>query len=173
MENKLINPRFAVVTFIIIAAAITRFLPHPPNFTAIGSLALFGGAMYSDKRLAIILPLVAMFISDLFIPYGFIPSVYISFVGIVIIGFLMRNNVGIKSVAIATVAASVLFFIVSNFFVWYGTTLYPKNGAGLMECYVAAIPFFWNTLAGTAFFNVVFFGGYYLLERKYPVLATR
>src|SRR4051812_15610756 len=119
MENKLINPRFAVVTLMIVAAAITRFLPHPPNFTAIGSLALFGGAMYADKRLAFIMPLLAMAVSDLFIPYGFLPSVYFSFAAIVLIGFLMRNKVSITSVAVASFASAVLFFVVSNFFMWY------------------------------------------------------
>ncbi|SMO44993.1 DUF6580 family putative transport protein [Solitalea koreensis] len=173
MENKLINPRFAVVTLIIIAASITRFIPHPPNFTAIGSLALFGGAMYSDKRLAIIMPLLAMAISDLFIPSGFLPSVYFSFACIVLIGFLMRNKVGIANVAVATVTSAVLFFVVSNFFMWYSGTLYPKTNAGLMVCYVAAIPFFWNMLAGTAFFSALFFGGFYLLEKRFPVLAVK
>ncbi|POY34862.1 hypothetical protein C3K47_18080 [Solitalea longa] len=173
MENKLINPRFAVITLLIIAAAITRFLPHPPNFTAIGSLALFGGAMYTDKRLAIIVPIAAMFISDLFIPYGFLPSVYFSFAGIVLIGFMLRNKVGFTNVAAATLASAVLFFVVSNFFTWYSGTMYPHNGAGLMACYTAAIPFFWNMLAGTAFFNAVFFGGFYLLEKKFPALAIK
>ncbi|UKJ06295.1 DUF6580 family putative transport protein [Solitalea lacus] len=173
MENKLINPRFAVVTLMIVIAAITRFLPHPPNFTAIGSLALFGGAMYADKRLAVIMPLAAMFISDLFIPYGFSPAVYASFVGIVIIGFMLRNKVGVKNVVLATLASAVLFFVVSNFFVWFGGTMYPQTFEGLLLCYTAAIPFFWNMLAGTVFFNLIFFGGFYLLEKQYPALAVR
>jgi hypothetical protein len=67
-------------------------------------------------------------------------------------------------------ASSVLFFVLTNFGVWAFDALYPKTLEGLMACYVAAIPFFRNTLLGDLSYTVVLFGGFALLERRIPVL---
>ena len=59
--KTLFTPRFIFLTALIIIAAITRLLPHPPNFTPIAAIALFGGACFSNKKLAFILPILIWF----------------------------------------------------------------------------------------------------------------
>lgn len=170
MNNKgIFTPRFFVLSSLILIAAATRFLPHPPNFTAVGALAMFGAANFEDKRLAFILPILVMLLTDLFIPFGFSPEVYVSFIGVVLIGFMLRDRINARNVIIGSLASSVLFYLVTNLVFWY--TFYPHNLAGQMESYTAALPFFANSLAGDLFFNGVFFGAFALMRKTYPVLA--
>lgn len=150
------------VALLILIAAATRFLPHPANFTAIGAMALFGTARLQDKRLAFVLPIAAMLISDLFIPFGYNPSVYLSFVLIAALGLSLRNTNKMLPIAGASLASSLIFYIITNFAVWMGDNgvMYSKNIEGLWMSYTAAIPFFWNGLAGDLFFTAVLFGSY-------------
>ena len=165
------NARFWVLTAMIAAAVASRLLPHPPNFAPIAAMALLGGAHFSDKRLAFLVPLAALLISDLFIGmHALIPMVYGSFIAMVAIGFLLKGRVSALNVTAAALTGSVLFFLVTNFGVWamYGGS--PKTLAGLMATYTAAIPFFQNSVMGNLFYTGVLFGGYALLERRFPVL---
>lgn len=165
------NTRFWVLTAMIAAAVASRLLPHPPNFAPIAAMALMGGAHFSDKRLAFLVPLTAMLMSDLFIGmHSLMPLVYGSFIAIVAIGFLLKGRVNTLNVTVAALAGSVLFFLVTNFGVWAMDGGYPNTLAGLMACYTAAIPFFQNTVMGNLFYSGVLFGGYALLERRFPVL---
>lgn len=167
-----ITPRFWVLTLMVFAAAFVRLLPHPPNFAPIAAMALFGGAYFNKKSFALAVPLVAMFLTDSII--GFHSGmwvVYLSFALIVAIGMLMLKKVSIKNVVLASVTASISFFIITNFGVWAFGTMYPKNIAGLIECYVAAIPFIQNTLVGDLFFGGVMFGIFEYAKTKLPVLA--
>lgn len=166
------RPRLALLIGMIFAAAGLRLVPHPPNFDPIGALALFGGAHVDDKRWAFILPLAAMFLSDVMI--GFHDQmllVYSAFALIVGIGFTLRERRTPLPVIGAALAASTLFFILSNFGVWAFGSLYPKTLEGLVACYVAAIPFFGNTIAGSLFYAAVLFGTFALAERKIPLFA--
>lgn len=164
--------RLLLLTGMIFAAAGMRLLPHPPNFEPIGALALFAGACLDDKRWAFILPLAALFLSDAVMGFhSQMPVVYGTFALIVCMGFRLRERRALVPVATSTLAASTLFYIVTNFGVWAFDALYPRTFEGLITCYVAAIPFFGNTLAGTAFYAVLLFGGFALAERKLPVFA--
>ena len=163
--------RFWVLAGIILAAAFTRLIPHPPNATAIGAIALFGGAYFNKKSLAFAVPLIAMFLSDLII--GFHPgmyAVYLSFALIVMIGMTLKNKKKVVNIFLASVSASVLFFVVTNFALWLTGILYPKTIAGLAECFVAAIPFFHYTLFGDLFFVGVLFGLFEFAKVKFPQL---
>lgn len=172
--------RFLVLAGMILAAAASRLLPHPPNFTPIGAMALFGGACLSDRRLAFLLPLAAMWLSDLalgalhgspsFGLHRLTPVVYGSFALIVCLGFRLRNRRSPLPIAGATLAGSVLFFVLTNFGVWALGSGYPKSWAGLLACYVAAIPFFHNTLLGDAVYAAALFGGLALAEKRLPAL---
>ncbi|BDQ02629.1 DUF6580 family putative transport protein [Ignavibacterium sp.] len=167
-----ITPRFWILTIMIFAAAFVRLLPHPPNFAPIAAMALFGGAYFNKKSFAFAVPLVAMFLTDAII--GFHSGmwiVYLSFALIVVIGMLMLKKVSIKNVVLASVTASLSFFIITNFGVWAFGTMYPKNIAGLVECYIAAIPFIQNTLLGDLFFSGVMFGIFEFAKTKLPALA--
>ncbi|NWF91081.1 MAG: hypothetical protein HXY50_16670 [Ignavibacteriaceae bacterium] len=169
MNSENFTSKFWVVTIMILTAAFTRLIPHPPNFTAVGAIALFGGAYFSDKKFAFIIPLLAMFLSDLAIGFhsGMI-SVYLSFVIIVGIGIMLSQNIKVKNIFAASLISSIIFFVLTNFQMWLQGTLYPKNISGLIACYVAAIPFFGNSVLGDLFFVGILFGLYALIQKKLP-----
>src|SRR5205085_4079504 len=165
------KPRITVLVCMIIAAAASHLIPHPPNMASIAAVALFGGAYLSDKRLAFLVPLAALFLSDLVLGlYGHMEIVYGSFALVVCVGLLLRKRRSPLRIAGAALASSMLFFINTNFGVWAFGSLYPKTAAGLLTCYVAAIPFFQNTLAGDALYTAVLFSGFALAERLFPAL---
>jgi len=171
--NKLnLNARFLTITGIIIAGAVLRLVPHYPNFTPIAAMALFGGAYFTNKKLAVIVPFSAMLLSDLVLGYHttFL-AVYISFALIVAIGFTLRNKKKVSNILAASVASSVLFFVITNFAFWATGELYPMNITGLAECFTAAIPFFSSTLLGDLFYTGVFFGAFEYAKYKLPALA--
>ncbi len=163
------KPRFVVLAGMVLAAAASRLMPHPPNLTPITALALFGGATFSDKRAGFLVPLAALFLSDLVMGlYSGLWIVYGSFALIVCIGFWLRTRRRIAPIAGATLASSVLFFVVTNFGVWALDSLYPKTASGLVACYVAGVPFFRNALAGDIGYAAALFGGLALAERWFP-----
>jgi hypothetical protein len=167
-----ITPRFLIISLMILAAAFVRLIPHPPNFAPIAAMALFSGAYFNKKSFAFAVPLAAMFLTDAII--GFHSSmwiVYLSFALIVVIGMFMLKKISIKNVIVASVTASISFFLITNFGVWAFGTMYPKNIAGLIECYIAAIPFIQNTLLGDLFYSGIMFGIFEFAKSKLPVLS--
>ncbi|MBI5451909.1 hypothetical protein HY945_00430 [Candidatus Gottesmanbacteria bacterium] len=149
--------------FMIISGVVARLLPHLPNFTPIAATALFGG-VYMKKRYAIIIPLVAMFVSDIFIGFhAMMPYVYGSFILTGLIGMYLHTHKNVQNVAAAALISSILFFLITNFGVWAGG-MYARNLSGLLESYVMAIPFFRNTLLGDLFYTGAFFGAYELVK---------
>ena len=166
------KPRMALLTGMIFGAAALRLLPHAPNFDPITALALFAGASVEDRRWAFALPLAAMLLSDALIGFhSQMFMVYAAFALIVRMGFGLRGQPRALPVASTSLAASTLFFIMSNFGVWTFDNLYPRSLDGLIACYVAAIPFFGNTIAGSLVYALVLFGGLALAERKIPHMA--
>ena len=140
------KPRLVVLVCMILAAAASRLIPHPPNVASITAVALFGGAYLSDKRLAFFVPMAGLFVSDSILGfYSHMEIIYGSFALVVCIGLLLRSRRSPLRIAGAILASSVLFFAITNFGVWAFSSLYPKTMAGLVACYVAAIPFFENT----------------------------
>jgi hypothetical protein len=142
------------------------------NFAPIGALALFGGAYFSSKRAAFVIPLLSLVAGDIFIGFHrLVPYVYASFLASVAIGLWLRQNKSLPRIGAATLAGAIQFFLVTNFAVWVTSTgTYAKTMHGLAACYIAGIPFFWNTLAGDAFYAALLFGGMALAERKFPAL---
>src|SRR5438128_711996 len=168
------KPRLLVLVCMILAAAASRIVPHPPNMASIAAVALFGGVYLSNKRLAFLVPVGALLLSDFVLGfYRHMEIVYGSFALAVCIGLLLRKRRSIPRIAGATLAGSVVFFVITNFGVWAFESLYPKSFAGLIACYVAAIPFFQNTLMGDALYTAVLFGGFALAEKSFPVLRER
>ena len=141
------NRRDLIVLSLLVLAVITRLLPHPPNVTPIAAIALFGGCNIKDKNLAFVLPLLCMFLTDLFLGFHIImPFVYLSFMCISYIGI---NSEKITNGTIF--GSSLLFFLVTNFGVWFFG--YPNTLAGLVSCYTLALPFFVNTIIGDLVFT--------------------
>ena len=167
------HARLAAILSAILLAAALRLVPHPPNFSPIGAMALFGGAYFGRRALAFAAPLGALLLSDAIIGFhSGMPFVYGSVALIALIGWAVARRITLVSVAVAAVASSILFFAVTNFGTWLTSGMYPQNFAGLGACYVAAIPFFQNTLAGDLFFSALLFGGFALLERRVPLLRA-
>ena len=163
--------RWTVLIGMIVTAAASRLIPHPYNFAPITAMALFGGANFSNKRLALLVPLTALFLSDLVLgTYRDLWFVYGSFAMIVGIGYWLRQHRSVKTIAAATLTSSLLFFVVTNFGVWAMQGLYPKTVQGLLACYVAAIPFLQNTLLGDFSYVLVLFGGLAVVESRLPAM---
>ncbi len=167
------NKRLITLSAIIGLAALSRLLPHPPNVTPIAAMALFAGAHLRNWRIAFLLPMAAMFLSDLalgFTVYGVVllksqPVVYLCMMVTVGIGRLIENKRSVAQVLVATLISAVIFYIATNFAVWAWGALYPRSGSGLIACYTAAFPFFRNSLIGDIAFVAVLFGGFAVLER--------
>jgi hypothetical protein len=162
------NLRLSVIVSIILLLAVYRVIPHPPNVSPVAAMALFGGAYFTDRKLAFIIPLIALLVSDLIIGlHNTLPFVYGAFAVTVVMGIWLRDRIGVMTVAGAAVGASLLFFIVTNFGAWLSNPgLYPQTFEGLLQSYAAGIPFYRNTLIGDLFFTALLFGGFQLLEKN-------
>ena len=149
MKNKFDRIQ-KILLLIIIFGVICRLIPHPPNFSPITAIALFGGLNFSDKRIAFSIPLIVLFLSDLILGISVINLfVYTGFLTIVFLG------TKIKSIKFGNIIlSSFIFFLISNFGVWI--IGYPKNIEGLILCYTMAIPFFGYSIAGDLFFGYLF-----------------
>jgi hypothetical protein len=170
-ENLLYRTLLALV--LIVLAAALRIAPHPWNFTPVGAMALFSGAVLRDRRLVFFFPLLALFAGDLFVGFHkLIPIVYASFLVNVAIGFWLRDRRTIGRIGLATLLGAIQFFIVTNFAVWQFLGGFPHTAAGLVTCYIAGIPLFWNTLGGDAVYTTLLFGGFALAERVFPAFRA-
>ncbi|GIV31366.1 MAG: hypothetical protein KatS3mg029_0717 [Saprospiraceae bacterium] len=188
MMKKDLYLRWILLTVIIVLVAAFRLLPYVAdfhflyNFSPIAAMALFGAAYFRSKWMAFGIPMLALWVSNLILDNVFLAEyydgfvavgnaeVYLSFLLVGVLGFLLLKKVTPMRVAGASLGASVLFFIVSNLFVWLQGTMYPLTWEGLVACYVAAIPFFWNTLAGDLFFCALMFGAFEALAYWKPSL---
>ena len=163
------------VLLLILAGASTRLVPHPYNFTALSAIALFSGARFGKTAWAFLVPVIAMFLTDLVIGFhGFflMLSVYSSFLAIVVIGIFLGGKEKAMNVVGASLASSVLFYLITNFSTWPGSPVYPQNLSGLIQSYIAGIPFFSNQVIGDLFYCTLLFGGYALAIRRFPSLAS-
>ena len=179
-KQPLLRPRFLLLVSMVVGAAAMRLLPHPPNFTPVGAMALFAGAHFGSRLSAFSVPLFAMLVSDtvfeLVFGWGFhsgMPAVYGSFALVVVCGRVLRNKRGSPlAVGTAALSSATLFYVITNFSLWLTSDLYPHTLTGLGMCYVAAIPFFGSMLVGDLLHALLFFGSFALVERRYPIFAT-
>ena len=161
MESTIINKKNLIIAIIMLAAVLTRLVPHLPNFTPVTAIALFGGLYITNKILAYALPLTIMFISDIFLGFSSITLfVYIGFMLVTLIGTLRK-----KPNILTIFMGSLSFFIVTNFGVWL--LGYPKTWTGLVECYTLALPFFRNSLLGDFFYSGVMIIGFNFIQKHY------
>ena len=156
-----------IVFVLIVLAAASRLLPHPPNFAPVAAIGLYAGA-YTSRRAGWIVPFAALLLSDLVIgfyhPVSMVAN-YLAFATCLALGAgWLSGGRSLPRVAGAVLASSLAFFVVSNFGMW-ASGYYPRTGAGLVQCYAAALPFFRNTLASDVFYSAALFGGHALLAR--------
>ncbi len=170
-EKEAVVLRTILIFAMIVLAAALRLAPHPWNFTPVGAIALFSGAMVRDRRMAFLFPLLVMFATDLIIGFNKLSAlVYASFLLSVFIGCFLNQKRNLLRIGGATFLGALQFFLITNFGVWAFLNSYPRTGAGLAACYLAGVPLFWNTLAGDAVYATLFFAGFFLAERLAPRL---
>ncbi|MED5554197.1 MAG: DUF6580 family putative transport protein [Candidatus Neomarinimicrobiota bacterium] len=185
---KKLNLQTGIISIIILLAAFTRIMPHPPNFSPMAAIGLFGAAHFAKKWQAFLIPLIGIWISDLVINnivysshssnfvwfYGGFYWQYISYVFIIFAGlFIFNKGISVTNTLGGMVTSSGIFFLFSNFGVWAGGAMYTKNISGLITCYAAGIPFIHNTIISDALFTTVLFGTYYLLQTEYSYLKLK
>jgi hypothetical protein len=159
-------------------------MPHIPNFTPIASMALFAGTFLSNKKSAYLLTFAALLFSDILVntllynDYNFtnylaqpyVWAVYFSFGLTVFMGTSIQNNISVKNVAFFSVSSSLLFWLITNFACWPNNPLYAQDFNGLLNCYIAAIPFLGNVV-GDLFYNTLLFGSLFLISKRIPALV--
>ncbi len=173
-ENKKNLPMNIVSLALIVFAVISRLVPHPPNFTPITAIALFGGYSLSNRWNAFLLPLAIMFISDLFLGFhSTIWAVYLSFLLITSIGFLLKNRFSYFRLFYFSSISSLAFFLITNFAVWLTSGMYPHNLQGLLQCYFFGLPFYKTSpmdlfalsFAGDLFYAFAIFSAFHFASR--------
>jgi hypothetical protein len=173
----MLKPSLWTMAALILGAAATRLAPHWWNLTAVGAVCLFGGAYFQRRWASFVVPLAALALSDLllqaFVYPGHGPNYfkYVCFALTVPLGLAIRGRPTVLPVTSAAAGSAVLFFLLSNFEVWlsgHGVT-YPRSLAGLIACYVAAIPFGLNMLYGNLLFSALLFGGMEFIKARHSV----
>ena len=185
---KKLNLQTGVLSIIILLAAFTRIMPHPPNFSPMAAIGLFGAAHFAKKWQAFFIPLIGIWVSDLVINnyvysssssnfvwfYSGFYWQYMSYILIIFAGlFIFNRGISLTKMFGGMISSSGIFFLVSNFGVWAGGTMYPKNFGGLITCYAAGVPFIHNTIISDVLFTTVLFGTYYLLQVEYSSLKIK
>ncbi len=172
-RETLLPPRLGLIIAAIGLAVVFRLIPHPPNFAPIAAIGLFGGAYLANRWMALAIPLAALFLSDLVLGlHSGMWAVYAAMAVSVLLGGWLRSNRAPHRVVGAALAGSLVFFALTNLAVWLMDGMYPMTLGGLAACYMAALPFLQNTVVGDLVFTVALFGGFALLERRFPVLRA-
>ncbi|MBY0408093.1 MAG: hypothetical protein K2Q01_10410 [Rickettsiales bacterium] len=162
--------RLLALSMVILAAAASRLLPHPQNVAPIAAIALFAGSKFERKWLAFTVPATALLLSDAVIGfYERMWVVYAAFAVVVCMGFLLRSRENTPAVLLASLSASVAFFLITNLSL-LGGHIYPAGMEGVVASYTAGLPFFQNTLLGDLFYSAVLFGGFALAEKRFTPL---
>ncbi|MCX7908139.1 MAG: hypothetical protein N2560_01290 [Ignavibacteria bacterium] len=169
-------PKIELFSLSLIAIAIlSRFIPHPPNFTPLTAIALLSGYSFNNKLKSFLIPLIAMFLSDVFLGlHSTIWAVYLSFSLIVFFGFMLRKSFSFSKLLVFSSTSSLLFYLITNFGVWLSSGMYPLNFEGLIQCYTLGLPFyktttigmFGNAFIGDIFYSFTLFGTYQFAEKK-------
>lgn len=172
--------RFFMLTAMVLLAAASRLLPHPPNFTPLAAMALFGATYFKRSWMAWLVPFAGLYLSDLVLnnlvyaqaeasfSFGVYWVVYLAFGLIVLLGFLALRQQKLRVPRLLGVGlgATLLFFLITNFWSWYSDpfNVYPDNIAGLLLSYEMGLPFLLNSLLGNLVFGALLFGGAYYLS---------
>jgi hypothetical protein len=165
--------RTILIAGMILLAATMRIVPHPWNLAPVGAMALFSGAVIRNRVMAFVFPWLAMLAGDFFVGFHILmPVVYASFLISTAIGFWLRERRSAVRLGGAVLLGAIQFFLITNLGVWVFLNSYPKTLSGLMTCYAAGVPFFWNTLARDVCYAALLFGGLFLAERLVPAFRS-
>lgn len=152
---------------LIILLALSRLIPHPPNFTPILGMAVFSGAIINRKIVAYLVPLAAMFISDLYLGlHSGMPIIYFTLAICVLIGTFIESRVTILNSILGITAGVLVFYLITNFTVWYGSGMYENSFSGLITCYVMGLPFLQNTFISSLIYGMGAFLIYEVINKR-------
>ncbi|ADG66865.1 hypothetical protein Plim_1022 [Planctopirus limnophila DSM 3776] len=155
--------RLVAMCALVLLAILARFIPHPPNFSPVGAVALFSGAFLTQRWFALLIPIAILTISDAFIGFhSLVPVVYGCFLINVLIGRWVGGHSNPLVLAGAALAGSIQFFLITNLANWW--TYYPHTREGFLENYILAIPYFQNSVMSDLLFTTVLFGGWHFAE---------
>jgi len=193
---KNISSRLGIITIMILAAALSRVIPHPYNFTPLVAIALFSGSQFQNKKLGFIIPILAYLISDFvhqitgvmgsynfsqpFVIIGQV-FVYLAMILVTLLGTTLHSSRAIRVLGYS-LSGSAIFWIISNFGVWFANhfaagTAFHEPGLTLGITYLRALPFF-NTMStelfvnaflGDIFYSALLFGVYVHIQKRFPV----
>lgn len=168
------NTKTTVIIGVIFALAAFRLMQFIPNVSPIAAMALFAGAQFTDKKLAFVVPFAALLISDLVLGmHSTMLFVYAAFALTVVVGIYIAKRQTVFSVIFAAIGTSLSFFLITNAGAWLMYDTYSAGFTGLIESYIAGIPFYQNTLMGDLFFNAILFGGYaFITQNKQSTSAS-
>jgi hypothetical protein len=192
MAHLKFNPRtLTILLFILVVGIFRSLIPVMgdinvlANYSAVGAIALFGGAYFSNNLKSFSFPLLTLFVSDVILSLTFYKSyssgvlyegwyyVYGAFALMVLVGKLLLKNVNVLSVFAGTVCIVLIHWIVTDFGIWYGSVAYPQTAAGFWMVLQNAIPFELRFMYGTLGYSAVMFGLFEYLKVKYPVLKAK
>lgn len=179
-----INLKFSILTLLIVLAAFSRLIPHMPNFSPLGAIGLFGAAYFTKKWQAFFIPIAATWLSDLFINnvvyakyypeftwfYDGFYWQYAAYLLITLFGLVIFKKVTLPNTIVGALGSSLIFYLVTNFGCFPNKPTYTQDINGLINCYVAGIPFLKGTLLGDLFYCGILFGSFEFAKRKVPQL---
>ena len=188
MSIKKINPRtLALITFILLIGVVRTYLSVDENmfglsnFSPVGAMALFGGSYFDKKWKSFFFPLFTLLVSDVVLQftvfyrpgngllYGGWYYVYSAFILMVLVGRYL-NKINLLNIFLASIAAVIIHWLVTDFGVWLNNPKYPQSFIGYLQCLVVAIPFEWRFFSGTLIYSAVLFGIFEWMQKKYPGL---
>jgi len=186
-KDKKLNLRFGTITALILLAAFSRIVPHMPNFSPLGAMGLLGVTHFQRKWQSFLIVVAAVWLSDLFINnviyakyystftwfYSVFYWIYATYLLIVLAGIVILKKITVMRIIAASLAATTIFFLVTNFICWPGSSPYSHDFSGMMICYAAGIPFLKETFSGDLSYSGILFGGVALAQRQWPALKMK
>ena len=161
------SSKYILIASMIILLALARLIPHPPNFTPILGMAVFSGAIISKRFFAYLVPLLAMLLSDLYLGlHASMPIIYFSLAVCVLIGTFIEARVTILNSFLSISLGVLVFFLITNFTVWYGSGMYELSISGLMTCYFMGLPFVQNTFISSILYGMGAFIIYDIINKR-------
>ena len=167
IRGEMTQSRFLALTGVILAGICLRLLPMPSNFSPMIAIALFAGVTYKNKTFGALLPIMLMALTDIFLGFhGLLVFVYGSMALVSLLGSGIFKEFGLKTVTLGSLSGSVVFYLVTNFGVWFSGTMYAKSLDGLITCYIAGLPFLQNTVLSTLVFSSVLLAIWQLVDKR-------